>query len=509
MQNDQRELLEENNQGIWWNKIHLVALIGLLIRIVVVFVSDRILHSDEIFQYLEQAHRLEFGYGIIPWEYRYGIRSWIIPKIIFGILHTLHILHFDDPDIYIPAIKISFCIVSISLIYSTYIITRNIASETAGRLAAVITCFWYELVYFANKVTPEILSSYCLVLAVAYFIIKRNMASNILLAFLLSLAAIFRFHYLPLVFILAILANFKQKKKEILVFVTVFALTIIAAGYIDNLTWGSFFASYYNNYLYNRVYKVAELFGSSSPEYFVKCLFYVSGGLFFISILISCIPSNISKTWLPLLCILAIVLPHSLITHKEYRFIFAAIPFCIVLLSIVVTRFALNPKVIKYISQKNYFYFVVSFALLISINGFFLKLPYQGKVYEKPIVSREPNLSAYLFINKEKNLTAILNTSAKWYRTGGYYYLHRNVPIYYSNSLDKINPSDYALYVSHIVANKKDEPTPGFKTVASFEDIEVRKIINPPDKYIKLDVDTFNMFQPGVDDKYIPYLKVF
>ncbi len=33
---------------------------------------------DEIFQTLEQGHRLAFGYGIIPWEFREGVRFYWI-----------------------------------------------------------------------------------------------------------------------------------------------------------------------------------------------------------------------------------------------------------------------------------------------------------------------------------------------------------------------------------------------------------------------------------------------
>ncbi|MEO5641299.1 MAG: mannosyltransferase, partial [Sphingomicrobium sp.] len=41
-------------------------------------------HPDETIQYLEQAHRLDFGYGIVPWEFRYFIRSWLIPLLLAG-----------------------------------------------------------------------------------------------------------------------------------------------------------------------------------------------------------------------------------------------------------------------------------------------------------------------------------------------------------------------------------------------------------------------------------------
>ena len=39
-------------------------------------------HPDEAFQYLEQGHRLVFDYGLVPWEFRYFIRSWLIPLML-------------------------------------------------------------------------------------------------------------------------------------------------------------------------------------------------------------------------------------------------------------------------------------------------------------------------------------------------------------------------------------------------------------------------------------------
>ena len=37
---------------------------------------------DEVHQSLEQAHRLVFGYGFVPWEYQLGARSWILPGLL-------------------------------------------------------------------------------------------------------------------------------------------------------------------------------------------------------------------------------------------------------------------------------------------------------------------------------------------------------------------------------------------------------------------------------------------
>ena len=49
------------------------------LRLLPVFVSPGVNHPDEVFQSLEQAHQLVFGTGLVPWEFVYGTRSWVLP----------------------------------------------------------------------------------------------------------------------------------------------------------------------------------------------------------------------------------------------------------------------------------------------------------------------------------------------------------------------------------------------------------------------------------------------
>ena len=41
-------------------------------RLLPVFAFPGINHPDEVFQTVEQAHRLVFGTGLVPWEFVYG-----------------------------------------------------------------------------------------------------------------------------------------------------------------------------------------------------------------------------------------------------------------------------------------------------------------------------------------------------------------------------------------------------------------------------------------------------
>ena len=252
--------------------IHFLALAGLLVRLAVAFASDRIYHPDEIFQYLEQAHRLTFDYGYLPWEYRYGTRSWILPGFISGILFLCKVLGIDDPAIYTVVTKVVFCVLSISLIYSVYILAREIAGVEAGKLAAAFTCFWYELVYFAHKPFPELLSTYLIAAALACAVSKPTRWRSLLLGFFLAAAVILRLQYLPVIVVVAFFVCTRWGQHEVLIAALIFFLASAGAGYIDYLTWGTFFGSFYNNYLFNVIYGVSRLFGTERFSYFLEGL---------------------------------------------------------------------------------------------------------------------------------------------------------------------------------------------------------------------------------------------
>src|SRR5262249_1834727 len=56
--------------------------VALFLRLWIFHSLPSIYWADEIFQTQEPAHRLAFGPGVIPWEYRLGMRSWVLPGIL-------------------------------------------------------------------------------------------------------------------------------------------------------------------------------------------------------------------------------------------------------------------------------------------------------------------------------------------------------------------------------------------------------------------------------------------
>jgi len=71
------------NWAGWGAPAALYAL-ALGLRLIPAIFYPGINHPDEVFQSLEQAHRLVFGYGAVPWEFEYGARSWLLPGMLAG-----------------------------------------------------------------------------------------------------------------------------------------------------------------------------------------------------------------------------------------------------------------------------------------------------------------------------------------------------------------------------------------------------------------------------------------
>src|SRR5690348_5318270 len=72
-------------------------LAGVALRAGVAFGTLGIAHYDEHQQYLEQAHRIAFGYGKEFWEQRRGMRNTLYPAVLAGGLKGLDLIGIHSP----------------------------------------------------------------------------------------------------------------------------------------------------------------------------------------------------------------------------------------------------------------------------------------------------------------------------------------------------------------------------------------------------------------------------
>src|SRR3569623_3311275 len=74
------------------------------------------LWPDEIIQSLEQAHRVVFGRGVLPWEFRDATRSWLFPGALAAIMKLVSVFS-AAPIAYLAACATALSLLSLAPVW--------------------------------------------------------------------------------------------------------------------------------------------------------------------------------------------------------------------------------------------------------------------------------------------------------------------------------------------------------------------------------------------------------
>jgi hypothetical protein len=474
--------------------------LALAFRLFLSLSSDNFNHPDEIFQVLEQAHRLVFDYGFIPWEYRLDARSWIVPGLTALFLYPFKLLRIDNPHIYIPGIKIILAMLSLLTVVAAYHIGRKWSSSEHGGLWSAFFCaVWYDIAYFSIKPLSEVWAAFFFMLAL-WLSLKDNTKYMVLSSFLAILAAAIRINYIPLIFVFLLIKCIVASSKNRIAIVTSALGSIILVAIFEWLTLGRPFISYYNFYTVDKTFFMSGTVGTSiSLEYL---LFLACSSLFLIWLFIIAGAVFSRALYFPTTLIVVGILSHVFIpAHKhqiDFRHIYLLIPLTMLVGGTVIGRIQRRLK-----SGHNLFTIIIALAFLtISFTGSLGRLPLQKKIYngktldvhEDTIYKSYDNLKAYLFLHDQEDLRGLYDNTDLWFRSGAYYYLHRDIPVYFYN---KKPPGPN--FVSHFTTRGERKIIPGFELLKTIGEIDIYRRI---DQNFTYPVDTtYNrfIFQPGVD----------
>lgn len=289
-------------------------------------VWPNVMYPDEIFQYLEPAWRMLGHDGILTWEWRDGIRGWFLPTLMAGPVALGDAIAPGGSGGFLVPRLIAAC-ASLSIVASAWFLGARI-SRTHAVVAAFAAAVWFELIMLAPHTLGEPLAT-ALIVPAALLITdgpsRRRLAIG---GALLAFAFVCRFQYAPAIAVLALGACWTNWRNLIpLVIGGLVALLLAAA--ID-LAHGSVpFAWLIANISENLVRDRAIEFGVSPPSA------YLIDFLTVWSVAIVLPLAAIWRGWrhAPLLLSVALVnlVFHSVIAHKEYRFVFLSL----VLLTII------------------------------------------------------------------------------------------------------------------------------------------------------------------------------
>ena len=302
----------------------LLLTVGAAFRIWLALKGHSIRYPDEIFQTIEQAHRLVFGYSIRPWEFREGVRWMGTPLLLTPPLLLARWLGLG-PDFYMPLTRGLLALLSLLPFPVFFVLVRRRAGEAAAVLACLVPLFGFENLDFTGStlseaiVAPVLATAICLALLVDRTSRRRDM---IVLGVLLCLSFCLRFHVAPAILAAATVAWVRTGRPQRLTLVATIAAMLAGLSLVDMLFGQWPFQHVWLNIVRNLVDNIADKFGTE-PWWFYLAAIWEHWGW-------SIVPAALlvlwrwRETWLFLLGALAIVAVFSVIGHKEYRFYFPA-----------------------------------------------------------------------------------------------------------------------------------------------------------------------------------------
>lgn len=442
----------------YWRHLPALLLLAFILRAAVALSGDFVIHPDEIMQYLEPAHGLVFGNSVSYWEYYYGARSWLVPSMVAALLLACSALGLDSPAFYIAAVKLFFCALSLLVPLSLYVLGRRMFGEATGRAALLLGVFWYELVGFAHKPMTEFVATPLLLALMLYVLrpaplLPRQAAIGSALG--VAVAAV-RFQYAPVVAAVLLVPFLRAPLRAQLLMVAAAIGALAAVGIFDYLTWGGFLHSYVLNFKVNVVLNEYRA-GESSAWNFIGWLAVASGGLFLLSA--ASMLNYRRRLFLLLLCA-AVLLPHMTQAHREYRFIFALLPFWLLAFAdLLAVGWQQRRKSAAALLRPRLAAGCVC-AVLVSLAGIANALPLQSWVYEAKsaetgyvhfLRDQDEIFSIYRMLAADDSVRGVQDITRPYFNGGGYYYLHRKVPFYSQHTIT-YPPGEAQRHVSHIVA---------------------------------------------------------
>lgn len=396
----------------------LILILAFVLRATFALTTDYVAHPDEIFEYLEPAHRLAFGQGIVTWEYAYGTRSWIIPGFVALILKCLAALGLDRPDIYLPTVRLVFCAISLSLPVSVYRIAQALLDEGAARLALVGTAFWYELIFFAPTPMPDALAAYAFFAALAFLLGRPGRGSAPAFGVLAALTLALRFQLAPMVGVAMLIAALRWRWRGWPALFG-FLFVVASAAALDAYTWGRWFSSIISNIELNVFARVSDGFGTAPGYYYLLELGVRSAGFGYLGAF--GLALSWRKTWPLSVMGVAYLAALSVFAHKEWRFLLPLVPIYMIGVAVVFATYGrrLRPLVAPAFAA------LVAAIVVVCTAAVILVLATGTKLGRKDV------RQAYLMLSRLPDVSGVIDDSGgNWLYLGGYYYLHQAAPLY-------------------------------------------------------------------------------
>ncbi|XP_066052745.1 GPI mannosyltransferase 3 [Chamaea fasciata] len=288
---------------------------------------------DEYWQSLEVAHRMVFNYGYLTWEWTSSLRGYSYPLIFASMYKALQLLAKDNVQLLIWVPRLAQAVLAAFADVKLYSLVQQLEnSETAKFVFFCQLCSWFTW-YSCTRTLTNTMETILTIFALSYYPIKGSKTGNSskYLA-LVALAIVIRptavIPWMPLVF-----SHFLQEpRKADLILHNCIPVGLVTVGtslIIDRVFFGEWVLVQLNFLKFNVLQNLGTFYGSHPWHwYFTQGLPVVLGPHlpFFIH---GCALAP-RRYRLFLLAVIWTVLVYSTLNHKEFRFIYPVLPFCMI-----------------------------------------------------------------------------------------------------------------------------------------------------------------------------------
>ncbi len=405
-----------------WNRpaciLPVLMLLGLSLRVFGAAFAPNMFYPDEIFQTLEPAHRLAFGFGVVTWEWRTGIRSWALPEVLSFVMRATS--RFTKGSFgYLFATEVLLSIISLTCIWFAYKWAEKVCGRAAALISASTATIWYSLVYFGPKASYETVSTHFLLpgLYLSTFAgVKYPRLRLIAAGLCYGIAGCLRVQLIPAIVVGLYWGYRYAARKRCQYIVIGLCIPAAAFGLIDLATWHGLFVSFSRYFFVNVIEGRSKLYGVE-PWYWYLLQIVPLFGPLLVPVLVG------ARKSLPLTSLIVVVIvSHSFLAHKELRFIYTIVPLCIALTGIgcvEIARWFSEDHSARWNARQIAFTSLV----LCTCTSIFLGLWWEEWTQDRGV------LVSMLQLSREDNICGVGLVGVHWSLSGGYTYLHKAVPI--------------------------------------------------------------------------------
>ncbi len=337
--------------------------------------SHGYIHADEHYQIIEFANLKSEAVQAkdLPWEYHEKIRPALQPMMAYEVFRIAHFFTIRDPYVLCFILRMMTAIFALFCINRFVIATKRFVEEKNQKMYYAMSYLLWFIPYLSVRFSSECWSGLTFLLALSLVLDYEKRRTYFFVGCLLGLSFLFRFQsaFLSLGLILWLIFIKKESRINLLKICGAGMLILGVGLVIDYWFYGVWTCTFWNYLNINLIKDKASEFGTSSWYYYFRYIFNFSTGIFGIIILLSIVVLLIKdRRSIVLWITLPFLLVHSMIPHKEERFLFPIIYYLpIVLMMAYQKTEPLKSRLFKSMFNRYLFYFILGIFILANSIG--------------------------------------------------------------------------------------------------------------------------------------------